>query len=399
MLTRALDATGQVLAATPNAAAPSVDPRVVLAGPDIPPYDAVARLAPPTIARPPAGAGAFGLTTDAEGRRWRLYVLPVHDATQYLLGAVPLDRIDASIAGFRRLMALLALASTVLSLLIAWLLARRALRPVATLTTSARRIARSRSLAERVPVGDRDELGQLATTFNGMLVSLEEAHQAQQRFVADASHELRAPLTAIQANLQLLQRQPEMPPAEQREALDEASREAHRLAKLVADLLALARADAGMSLRRRTVELDRVLLDSVSEARHLSRGQRIEIGGLEPALVEGDPDYLRQLLLILLDNALKYTPPEGTVTLGLWRRGPAVELTVQDTGVGIPAADLPHVFERFYRADPARARDPGGMGLGLSIARWIAQQHGGDIMLASQQGVGTIVTIRLPIRD
>src|SRR5581483_4539850 len=106
MVTRALNASGEVLAATPNAAAAhSSDPRVVLAGPDVAPYDAVARLAPPTIARPPTGAGVFGLTADAEGRRWRLYVLPVHDATQYLLGAVPLDRIDASIAGFRRLMA------------------------------------------------------------------------------------------------------------------------------------------------------------------------------------------------------------------------------------------------------------------------------------------------------
>ena len=122
--------------------------------------------------------------------------------------------------------------------------------------------------------------GRLATTFNEMLASLEEAYQAQQRFVADASHELRAPLTAIQANLQLLERQPDMSPTDKREALQEASREAHRLARLVAELLALARADSATPLRHQSVELDRVLLDSLSEARHLSRGQRIEIGGL-----------------------------------------------------------------------------------------------------------------------
>jgi signal transduction histidine kinase len=392
-------ADGRLLAASPNAPlAPAAGPDAALATAGASPYDVIAALAPPTI-RPETGHGVFGLLRDAVGRRWRLYVLPVDGARQYLIGAAPLDGIDASIADFRRLMAALAVLASLLTLLAAWLLASRALRPLATLTETAGAIARSRSFAERVPVGGRrDELGLLASTFNEMLASLERAYQTQQRFVADASHELRAPLTAIQANLQLLERQPAMSAAERQEALGEASREARRLARLVADLLALARADSGATLRRQRVELDRVLLETMTEARHLARGQQVEIEALEPTLVEGDPDYLRQLLLILLDNALKYTPPEGAIRVGLRQHDGAAEVTVRDTGVGIAAADLPHVFERFYRADPARARDPGGTGLGLPIARWIAEQHGGDVGLASELGRGTTATLRLPVR-
>jgi signal transduction histidine kinase len=282
--------------------------------------------------------------------------------------------------------------------LAAWLVAGRALRPVAALTATAEAIARSRSFRRRVPAeGGRDELGRLAATFNEMLGSLDGAYQAEQRFVADASHELRAPLTAIQANLELLERRPDLPPEARREAVAEAGREARRLAALVADLLALARADAGVALRREPVELDRVLLDAAAEARHLGRGPRLEVGALEPVAVQGDRDRLRQLLLILLDNALKYTPPAGQVTVGLRRDGTAAELFVRDTGVGIAPEHLARVFERFYRADAARARDPGGSGLGLPIARWIARQHGGDVSLASEPGRGTTATVRLPL--
>ncbi len=393
----AYDAAGLPSAASPNAAlAPAVGPEAALATAGETPYDLIARLAPTTGAHE-AGQGQFGLVRDAAGRRWRLYVRPVNPAAEFLVGAASLAPLDASIGAFRRLMALLATGAGLATFLAAWLLAGRALRPLATLTAAAGAIARSHGFAQRVPVGDRrDELGHLAATFNDMLASLEHAYQAQQRFVADASHELRAPLTAIQGNLELLVRQPAMPPAEREEVLQEAKREADRLARLVADLLALARADAGLTLRRQQVELDRVLLETVGEARRLARGQRVEISALEPMVVEGDPDSLRQLLLILLDNAIKYTPANGHITIGLRRCGAGVEIAIQDTGIGIPPEALPHVFERFYRADPARARDPGGTGLGLPIARWIARQHGGDVTLASEPGRGTTATVRLP---
>jgi signal transduction histidine kinase len=269
---------------------------------------------------------------------------------------------------------------------------------VADLTETAQAITHSRDFAHRIPIPPhRDELRRLAVTFNEMLASLAGAYQAQQRFVADASHELRAPLTAIQANLELLEQVPDMSPADRQEAVAEASREAHRLTRLVADLLTLARADAGSVVRRQVVDLAPVLHEVLREARHLAREQQVILGPLEPACVEGDPDRLKQLLLILVDNALKYTPPGGQVTLELGRNATQAEVVIRDTGVGIGAADLPHVFERFYRADPARARDPGGSGLGLAIARWIVDQHGGQIGLTSTSGQGTTVTVRLPL--
>jgi signal transduction histidine kinase len=198
------------------------------------------------------------------------------------------------------------------------------------------------------------------------------------------------------ANLELLERRGDLPTAEREEALHDATRETRRLARLVADLLALARADAGMPVRRRPVELDRVLLDAFGQVRHLADGKAVALDALEPAIVNGDPDQLKQLLLALIDNAIKYTPPGGSVTLRLRRVADTAEVSVQDTGIGISPEALPHVFERFYRADPARQRDPGGTGLGLAIARWIAEQHGGTVVLESQPGKGTTATVRLP---
>jgi two-component system, OmpR family, sensor kinase len=162
-------------------------------------------------------------------------------------------------------------------------------------------------------------------------------------------------------------------------------------------MLALARADAGVTLQHRPVELDTIVLDAFRSARQLVRGQELELDTFEPAQVVGDEDRLKQLLLILLDNALKYTPAGGQVTLGLRHRDTKAEVVVRDTGIGIAAGDLPHVFERFYRADPARNRDSGGTGLGLPIARWIAQQHGGDVTIESEPGRGTTAVVRLPL--
>jgi signal transduction histidine kinase len=188
-----------------------------------------------------------------------------------------------------------------------------------------------------------------------------------------------------------------MPPAEREAALVEAQREAGRLTRLVADLLALARADAGMTIALRPVELDTIVLDALHSARPLSRGQKLILATFEPVQVLGNEDRLKQLLLILLDNAFKYSPPAGHVTVDLRRNGTTAEVQIQDTGEGIPSDALPRLFERFYRADPARARDPGGTGLGLPIAKWIVDQHGGSIALFSQPGQGTAISITLPV--
>ena len=398
LVMRLIGRDGRVVAESAAAAVlPPLDARALVGGPSVPPFDPVAALAPPLAMSLP-GHGTFGLAVDATGERWRLHALPISDPDQVLIVASPLGRLDASIGRFRTLMAALALLSSAATFAASWLLARGALRPVAVVTATAGAIAHARSFDRRVEVPTRqDELGQLATTFNEMLESLEQAYRSEQRFVGDASHELRAPLTAIQANLELLERRPDMSPAERQEAVAEASHEARRLTQLVADLLALARADAGVAIRRAPVELDRLLLDVLSQVRHLVHGQRLGVATLEPSLVVGDEDRLRQLLLIVLDNALKYTPCGGEVTVGLVRSGQRAEVTVSDTGVGIPPNELPRVFERFYRADPARSRDPGGTGLGLPIARWITEQHDGSINLESEPGRGTRVIITLPL--
>ncbi len=392
------DATGRMREDThPEVAAPQIEPRTVLAAPAGPAYDAIAGLAP--AMSPPHALldGAFGLTDDATGR-WRVFVLPIptNEAAQgYVVVLSPLVQLDATMRLFR---------STLLGLAVVWLLvalgssyviAGHALRPVDRMVQTAQTISQERDLSRRVPIPPHhDELGRLAETLNTMLASLETVARVQQRFVADASHELRAPLTAIQGNLELL-RMHALPAVECAEVLAEVEREAVRLGRLVADLLALARADSGITLARRPVDLDRVLLDTLCAAQPLAHGQTLAVEPFEPAQTLGDADRLRQLLLILLDNALKYTPSDGSVTLGLRRDAAQAEITVQDTGVGISAADLVHVFERFYRADPARGRDPGGTGLGLSIARWIVEQHGGTLTLTSEPGAGTLATVRL----
>jgi two-component system, OmpR family, sensor kinase len=397
---RAYDQAGAPLAELPNAGiGPSITPRAVLEQPVPFAYDPVVRWLPPYVtvdARP----GAFGLTTDSSGDRWRVYVLPVEveGAAAYLVGVAPLRDIDSAVATLRRLIPALAAAGAAAIFVAGAWLAGRLLRPVARLTETAAAIARGRSFGRRVPVDRRrDELGEMAATFNDMLDRLEEAYRAQQRFVADASHELRSPLTAIQANLDLLARRADLSEAERQEAVEEARRETRRLVRLVADLLALARADAGVPLVIRPVELDRVLMDAFQQVRHQADGHTMSVEHLEPAVAPGDADRLKELFLILLDNALKYTPRGRGVWVALRRRDGAAEVKVRDEGIGISPEDLPRVFERFYRADPARTRDPTSTGLGLAIAKWITEQHGGTIVLESAPGQGTTATVRLPL--
>jgi signal transduction histidine kinase len=381
-------------------AIPRIDPRTVVRVPVGPAYDPLVQLIPPIMSSPviPDPSGVFGLLNTSQ-QRWRVYVLPIYTGgnVSYIEELTPLGRLDASIQAFRITLPILGLFSVASALLLSWAIAGRALRPVARMTQTAQSITISQDLTRRIEMpAHQDELGRLAKTFNEMLESIEAASSAQQRFVSDASHELRAPLTAIQGNLELLSRHRSMPETEREEALAEVTREANRLSRLVADLLALARADAGVPLKHRLLDLDEVVLDAYHEARQLSQGQTLTLEPFETTQVIGDEDRLKQLVLILLDNALKYTPTNGQVTLGLQREASGSKITIRDTGVGIKPEDLPHVFERFYRADPARGRDPGGTGLGLPIARWIVEQHGGKITLESQTGQGTLASIYLP---
>lgn len=276
------------------------------------------------------------------------------------------------------------------------LLSRQALAPISRVTETARRIAHTDDLGERIAAPRvQDEVGRLVSTFNEMLDRLQRLFQAQQRFITDLSHELRTPLAAIRGNLEVLQRGAGADPDMLQESLQDIEREVARLSRMVADLLALARADAGVHLERRPVQLDALLLEVYREARHLARGIEVRLGSEDQVEIEGDPDRLKQLLLNLVDNALKFTPPGGTVTLSLYREGPWACLAVQDTGPGIAPEDLPHLFERFYRGRTAGRR--GGMGLGLSIARWIAEEHGGQITVETRMGQGSTFTVWLPL--
>jgi two-component system, OmpR family, sensor kinase len=393
------DASAQADSPADGARVPLPDIEAILAGDTTTAWPRIAAIAPSFESHAMAPPGALSIVRSSDGTRWRVNVLPLATRGGGLVVAAPLNHLDASVAAFGRFMTLTALLGAALTFLAGWLVAGRALRPVATLTHAATDIAASRAFSRRVPTTSTpDELGRLARTFNTMLDSLEQAYATERRFVADASHELRAPLAVVQANLDLLQRADPMSAADQQAALRTATAETDRLKRLVNALLTLARVDAGVPMERQTIALDALVADVVVDARHLANGHSFVVDTLASVEVDGDSIRLRQLVIILLDNAFRYTPTTGRVEIGLARDAAHAKLTIRDTGIGIDAADLPHVFERFYRADPARQRDAGGTGLGLAIARAIVVEHGGEIVVDSQPGAGTTLTVRLPAR-
>ncbi len=277
-------------------------------------------------------------------------------------------------------------------------LARTALSPIDRITQTALRISRAEDLSQRLEMPQaQDEVGRLAATFNEMLGRLETLFRTQQRLIADVSHELRTPLTTMRGNLDLLRLGAADDPQARGETLETIEGEMARMSRLVADLLLLAQADAGISLAKKPVELDTLLLEVYRQAQLMADGVEVKLGHEDQAVVMGDADRLTQLLLNLVDNALKYTPPGGEVKLSLYHEQGWVQIAVADTGIGIPEEDLPHIFERFYRADKARVR--GGTGLGLSIAQWIAQAHGGYLTVESQVGKGSTFTLWLRTRE
>ncbi len=299
-----------------------------------------------------------------------------------------------------------------------WLIAESSLRPITTITRTANAIARDASaagLGTRVSYrGAKDEVGELVTTFNEMLASLEQVANSQRRFVSDASHELRAPLTTIRGNLELLRQAPDLPDTERVEIIDDAYLEAERMSTLVNDLLLLARVDAAsasrgaratlldgqLSGRRDTVEMDLIVMELYRSGQSLLRALRKQIDlavtEISPVSVSADPGQIRQLVMILLDNAIKYTPAGGRIRLAVTQYGPFASLTVSDSGIGIRNEELPHIFERFYRADSAREHHEPGSGLGLAIAQWIATAHHGEIKVESEVGKGSVFTVLLP---
>jgi signal transduction histidine kinase len=283
-----------------------------------------------------------------------------------------------------------------------WLLAGAALRPIDRIIQTARAIGAERDFTRRVAYrGPNDEVGRLATTFNVMLTELHatyrqvaQALQAQRRFVGDASHELRTPLTTIRGNLELLRREPPIGESDRRAVLSDTIDETERLARLVNDLLALARADAGWQPALDPVAVDALVEEVCRQARLLAPDRPIVADVSRDVTVVANRDLLKQVLLILVDNALKHTPPSGAVTIAAMAEGEQVALGVRDEGPGIAPDMLPHLFERFYRGDSARTE--GGTGLGLAIARALVEAQGGAIAVESCAGAGSVFTVRLP---
>jgi signal transduction histidine kinase len=273
-------------------------------------------------------------------------------------------------------------------------LARTTLRPIEKINNAAMRIVSAQDLKQRLSTSNNnDELDRLTVTINDMLERLDNFFQAQVRLSADVSHELRTPLTIIRGNVDLLRRGAASDPAELNEALSIIDGELDRMSRIVNDLLLLSQADAGLTLRVQPVELDTVILEVFRQARVTANGVHLQLGHEDQAVVQGDADRLKQLLLNLVTNALKHTPSGGYVTLSLYREPEWVRITVADTGRGIAPTALPHIFERFYRGEN---NDQKGTGLGLSIAQWIAQAHGGQITVTSELGKGSVFTLWLP---
>ena len=278
-------------------------------------------------------------------------------------------------------------------------MARRALKPISRIIDTAREIGQGQELSKRIPVLKiKDELGQLALTFNEMMNRLENSFAQMRQFSSDASHELRTPLTVLKGQNELIlskQRKPE----EYQEVISSNLEEINYMSKVLEDLFVLSKSDENqVNLDYKPVDLRALVEEVFKHAEILAEEKNIKIiiAFLEPIEIKGDEVRLRQMVWNVLQNGIKYTQQGGELKISLQNEGDFALLTIQDTGIGIPEEDLPLIFNRFYRVDKARTRDEGGSGLGLSICRQIAEAHKGKIEVESKLGVGTRFKIRLP---
>src|SRR5579862_5279200 len=289
--------------------------------------------------------------------------------------------------------------AVVLSIAGGWWLMRKSLTPVATLTEAAQRIT-ERNLGEQLPrTNNGDEFDRLTEVFNEMTARLNISFNRIREFTLHASHELKTPLTVLCGETETALRDESLSPAE-RERLVSQLDELHRLARIVDGLTLLAKADAGqVDLKFEAVGLDELVRDNFADAQILADPQHIqvELAGCEVLKVRGDRHRLRQLLLNLADNAVKYNQPHGRVKMGLRRTDGMAEFTIANTGAGISPEALPRIFDRFYRGDLAHSHTMDGCGLGLSIAQWIVSAHHGTIQIESAPSPLTTVTVRLPL--
>jgi signal transduction histidine kinase len=312
--------------------------------------------------------------------------------------ATSLAVVDTTRTRMLSIMAIIAGIAVGLAMFGSWIVLGRALAPLEAIAETVDQINRADDLSRRIPYqGEmQDDVGDLVISINQTLERLETLFTSQQRFLADVSHELRTPLTVIKGNVDLMRRIKEA----DEDLLNSIDQEAGRLTRLVSGLLMLAQAESGkLPLNFTNVELDLLLTEVFTEVRVLAGSKvHVHLNDIDQAIVRGDRDRLKQVILNLVANAIQYTPQGGDVFLSLSRLGDQARLIVRDTGPGIPAEDLPYIFERFYRAEKSRTRSKvSGFGLGLSITKWIVEQHGGQIKVESKEGQGTTFVIWLNV--
>jgi two-component system, OmpR family, sensor kinase len=366
-----------------------------------------------TVSTPPIYTTQDVLFAGAHLRVLTLPILVRNRQVGYLQVGGLLQGVDESLRQLSSILLIAGVFGVLAAALVGAFLARQALRPIDQITQTALSIARAGDLDKRIPtLGPPDEVGRLTETFNLMLDRLAGLFRAQQRFTADISHELRTPLTTIRGNVDLLKRFGGADPA----SLEAIRGETDRMIRLVGDLLLLAQADGGLPMRQEPVDLEQLAGEVVRQLQVIAGGVNVSLqtGPGEPVSVVGDPDRLRQLVLNLVDNAIKYTPPGGEAKVRVQCEDNRARLDVSDTGPGISPEHLkpgpggvPLIFERFYRVEKSRSRAAGtangsgrpgsGTGLGLSIAHWIVLAHSGQIDVQSELGKGTTFTVWLPL--
>jgi two-component system OmpR family sensor kinase len=355
-----------------------------------------------SITQPLKGVPWQGSITTHNGQTVRLYSTALFDNGK-IFGVVQVGQSLAQLTSTLQSITIALLITAPLVLLLSafgsYWLAKRAFRPIHRLTRTAREI-KAGDLHQRVPVPRaKDEVQALALTLNEMIARLDLAFMQQRRFVADASHEMRTPVAVLRSITEVALSQT-LNQEEYIAVLRDINAETERFGHLINDLLVLARVDENqITLDREPVRLDLLAFDvaATMEPIALERGINLQLERFEQATVYGDTARLILVMMGLLENALTYTPSGGTVTIKVAACGTIASFSVRDTGIGIAPEDIPHIFERFYRADPARSRAAGGSGLGLAIVDWAVKAHGGSIMVESHVGLGSTFTVTLPL--
>ncbi len=388
---------GRVLGPIPSSPLASEQPFVQLVGADgstSRPANQRGRIPVDATDRAVAAGGVDKRLRDAtvQGEHVRVITLPAAPGVAVQLTR-SLSEVDHNLADLRLRLVLAGLGGVALATGLGLLVARSALRPVRRLTEAAEHVAETQDLSASIDVQGRDEVARLATSFNEMLDALNWSRVQQRQLVADAGHELRTPLTSLRTNIEVLARQDAMPARDRECLLSDAVAQLEELTVLVGDLVELAREDHAQGHDPMTdVRLDDVVERAVDRARLHAPELHVRLRENTPAITRGNRALLERAVANILDNACKWSPPAGDVDVSFTRG----RLTVRDHGPGIEADDLPHVFDRFYRAPSARAMP--GSGLGLAIVRNAAQVHGGTVAATAAPGGGTVLTLRLPVQ-